>query len=304
MRERARVNLELRHLRIVRTIATSGTTTAAAAEIGITQSALSQQLIDLEERLAERLFQRTARRMVLTAFGERFLARARTVLDEAARMEAWLAQSKVVDPVPLRISTDNVLTLRWLPQVLARFRELHPNAGVRILRTPQAMNDLVAGRLDIAVTFPQKPPHPAIEMVALFDDEMVAVLPPGHALARKRVVSAADLDGADFLYHMELGRSALWRRFLEPQGIRFASETVIEQTEAIVELVSAGLGVSIVPRASVTRESESGTVILRPLSPKRRGYRIAWSAAVRRERGSPWVDEMVRLFREAGSGSA
>jgi LysR family transcriptional regulator, regulator for metE and metH len=295
------VHLELRHLRIVRSIATVGTSTAAAAEIGVTQSALSQQLLDLEDRLGAKLFERTARRMVPTAFGERFLAKARLVLDEAARMEAWLAERHAPTSPPLRISTDNVLTLRWLPGVLARFRDLHAGVPVRMLRTSKPMVDLAAGRLDIAVTFPQTPSQSGVEMIQLFDDEMVAVLPPGHPLTQKRVVTAKDLSGQDFFYHMEIERSVLYRVALEPAGVRFASQTVIDQPEAIIEMVRAGLGVSLLPRASVRRESDVGAVVVRPVSAKRGGYRIAWSAAVRRERGSPWVDEMLRLIRERGA---
>src|SRR5262249_35209838 len=115
---------------------------ARPGEIGVTQSALSQQLLDLEQRLGEPLFDRTARRMVPTAFGERFLEKARLVLDEAARMDAWLAGRTLGETIPLRVSTDNLLTLRWLPQVLARFRQLHPDVGLRILRTPDPLREL------------------------------------------------------------------------------------------------------------------------------------------------------------------
>ena len=288
---------ELRHLRMARAIAEVGTTTAAAGEIGVTQSALSQQLLDLEQRLGEPLFTRTARRMVSTAFGERFLEKARVVLDEAARMDAWLVGRKLGETVPFRVSTDNLLSLRWLPRVLARFRELHPDVGVRILRTPDPLRELVAGRLDLAITFPQDPPHAAIELTPLFDDEMVAVLPAGHPLAHKRVLSPADLTGQDLLYHVDLRRSTLYRRYLEPHGVRLASTTIIEYPDAILELVGAGLGLALLPRASVTGHRAAARVVTRPVSARRGGYRIRWSAAFNRERRSPWVDEAIRLVR-------
>jgi LysR family transcriptional regulator for metE and metH len=289
--------MDLRHLRMARAIAEVGTTTAAAGEIGVTQSALSQQLLDLEQRLGEPLFTRTPRRMVPTAFGERFLEKARAVLDEAAQMDAWLAGRKLGETVPFRVSTDNLLSLRWLPRVLARFRELHPDVGVRILRTPDPLRELVAGRLDLAITFPQDPPSAAIELTPLFDDEMVAVLPAGHPLAHKRVLSPADLTGQDLLYHVDLRRSTLYRRYLEPHGVRLASTTIIEYPDAILELVGAGLGLALLPRASVTDHRAAATVVTRPVSARRGGYRIGWSAAFNRERRSPWVDEAIRLIR-------
>src|SRR5262245_27787928 len=226
---------------MVRTIAEVGTTTAAAGETGVTQSALSQQLLELEARLGERLFDRTPRRMVPTPFGERFLERAGVVLDEAARLEGWLSGRKLGSMGPFRISTDNAFSLRWLPAVLARFRELHPDVGIRILRTTDPLRELVAGRLDLAITFPRRSPHPAIVLTPLLEDEMVAVLSPGHPLARKRFLVAEDLKGQDLLYHMDLRSSALYRRFLEPRGVRLASATVIEYPEAIPALVAVGL---------------------------------------------------------------
>ncbi|HEY2386433.1 MAG TPA: LysR family transcriptional regulator [Candidatus Binatia bacterium] len=300
----ADVDVELRHLRMVRTIARVGTATAAAGEIGVTQSALSQQLLDLESRLGERLFARTGRRMVPTAFGETFLARAEAVLDESSRLHGWLVGRKLGERELLRLSSDNVLSLHWLPRVLGRFRELHPGVGLRILRTANPMRELVAGRLDLAITYPQDPAHPRIAMVPLLEDEMVAVLPPRHPLARKRFLAPEDLAGQDFLYHMDVRSSALFRRFLEPRGVRLGSATVIEYPEAILELVRAGLGVSLLPRASVAGEHGPDAVVLRPLGARRGGYRIAWSAAFHRDRGSPWIDEAVRLIRSTGTAAA
>jgi len=290
------MDVELRHLRMARAIAEVGTTTGAAGEIGVTQSALSQQLLDLEQRLGEPLFTRTGRRMVPTAFGERFLDKARAVLDEAARLDTWLTGRKLGDTVPFRVSTDNLLSLHWLPQVLARFRQLHPDVGLRILRAPDPLRELALGRLDLAITFPRDSPHAAVEMTPLFDDEMVAVLPSGHPLARKRFLSPDDLNGQDFLYHMDLRRSTLYRRFLEPRAVRLASTTIIEYPDAILALVGAGLGLSVLPRASVTGYRGAAGIVTRPVSARRGGYRIAWCAAFHRDRRSPWVDEAVRLI--------
>lgn len=89
----------------------------------------------------------------------------------------------------------------------------------------------------------------------------------------------------------------LYRRFLAPAGVRPASITVIENPEAIVELVRAGLGISLLPRSSIARDAEVGAVVARPLLRRRGGYRIGWSAAVRRRRDAPWVDEILALLR-------
>lgn len=236
--------------------------------------------------------------MVPTAFGEHFLERAEPLLTESARLHSWLTGRKLGAVQTLHIATDSVLSLRWLPEVLARFRERYPEVALRFSRHKSPLEEISAGHLDAAITFPQPAPNRRIEMLPLFEDEMVAVLPDSHPLTHKKFVEAIDLHGADFIYHMDIRSSVLYKRYLSPRHVKLGSITVIEQPQTIVELVRTGLGISFLPRKAV--QDETG-VTLRRLTRNTRGFRIGWSAAVRKQRETPWVDELVRLIRAEGA---
>jgi LysR family transcriptional regulator for metE and metH len=289
-------DLEIRHLRFVRKIHECGTLTRAAGDLGITQSGLSQQLLLLEDRVGRSLFERTGRRMIPTEVGHRFLEHADSVLRELAVMEAYFRRLDVAHTGTLRISPDSLLCFPWLPGAMQRFREVYPGVGIQLRGERNLLSAIARKRLDIGLTFPREVP-PELEVVSLFDDEMLAVLPPQHPLTTKKLISVKDFEGADFLYHMELEGSVLQQRYLGPSGIRLGSFTLIEQPEAIVALVQAGLGVTLLPKWSVARQADAGEVVTRRLRAREREFRVRWAAVIRRGEDTSFVSEFLDLVR-------
>ena len=100
------MDLELRHLRLVAAVAECGSLTRAGAVLHLTQSALSHQLLDIEDRLGARLFHRLGRKMIPTPAGDRLLASARSVLAELGAAEEAIRAGMQPPSVPLRITTE------------------------------------------------------------------------------------------------------------------------------------------------------------------------------------------------------
>jgi LysR family transcriptional regulator, regulator for metE and metH len=146
-------HLELRHLRLVKAIARHGTMTRAAGELALTQSALSQQLLELEARLGVQLFLRTGRRMVATEAGEGLLIHGERILGEVAALDTWLDSLQHGEVGTLRVSTDSILSLRWLPGAMQRLRARYPRVSVQIGRHGDLLAELADGKLDIGITF-------------------------------------------------------------------------------------------------------------------------------------------------------
>src|SRR5262245_34154303 len=119
--------LEVRHLRLVEAIADEGSLTRAGLRLHLTQSALSHQLRDAEERLGVRLFDRVGRRLRLSAGGERLLSTARQVLAELARTEREIQASAPGRRALMRLTTQCNTVYHWLPPRLRRFERAHPN---------------------------------------------------------------------------------------------------------------------------------------------------------------------------------
>jgi LysR family transcriptional regulator for metE and metH len=136
------VDLDLRHLRLVQAIAACGSVTRAAERLNLTQSALSHQLRDIEDRLTTPLFTRLGNKMVLTPAGERVLSAAARVLDEVQRAEDDVRQLAQHGAGTIRVCAQCNTGYYWLPPLLARFEHKHPRVAVRIL--PEATRPVEA----------------------------------------------------------------------------------------------------------------------------------------------------------------
>src|SRR5919106_3962556 len=127
------VELEIRHLRLVRAVTSAGSLTGAGSILNLTQSALSHQLRDIESRLGTALFLRVGKRMMLTPAGERLLRSADEVLEAIERTEDSIRQLSGADRGVLRISTECYTCYHWLPPLLKMFNREHPRIEVRIV---------------------------------------------------------------------------------------------------------------------------------------------------------------------------
>ena len=115
------VKLEIRHLKLLAAVAEEGSVTEAGRRLHVTQSALSHQLRDAEEKLGAQLFMRLGRKMVLTAAGEKLLESAKRVLDELRTAETQIEGLNGATRGVIRVSTECYTCYHWLPPVLKRF---------------------------------------------------------------------------------------------------------------------------------------------------------------------------------------
>jgi LysR family transcriptional regulator, regulator for metE and metH len=280
------MTLEVRHLDLVRAIAEEGSVTRAGLRLHLTQSALSHQLRDAEERLGLRLFDRVGRRLQLSAAGERVLASARSVLAELSRVETELRGDAAKPREQIRLTTQCNTVYHWLPSRLRRFQRTHPDVELEVVAgaTDDPIPALTGGEIDLAIVH-RYTRDPRLRFVPLFRDEVVVVMRPAHRLARARFVAAADFASERLiLYSIPRESNLVFSEVLIPAGVSPKRVTHIQLTEAIVEMVKAGVGISVLPRWSVAPQLERGELIARPLT--RDGKYRAWSAAYR-SRGAP-----------------
>ncbi len=290
------MDLEIRHLMLVRAVAAAGTLTRAGVILHLTQSALSHQLQDIEGRLGTALFLRVGKRMVLTPAGEQILSSVDGVLTAMERTEEAVRHLAGARSAVLRLTTECYTCYHWLPPMLKRYRSAHPRVDVRIDAT--ATNDPVAylldGRLDVAIV--SDPVHDRrIIVQPLFDDEMVAIVEPRHALASKPYLRLEDFAGQTLLIYPPKEESTFYQRMLVPAGVAPSALQQIQLTEAIIELAKAGLGIAVLAAWAVAPHVKAGT--LRALPVTRQGYRRTWSAATLKDTAQlPHVREFIELL--------
>jgi LysR family transcriptional regulator for metE and metH len=272
-------SFETRDLRLVQAIAEAGGVTRAARLLHLSQSAVSHQLKDLEARLGLVLFEKRGRGIQMTEPGTRLLALSHDVLGSMLQLEGELRRESRGLPRALRISTQCQTAYYWLPQVMSAFTQRHPEIELRIL--PEAASDpagaLAAGQTDLAFLV-DRPTDRQLSAIALFEDEIVAVLYPSHPLARRRFIEGTDIEGESLILpDVPPSMREHVRRKLFPRGGKFSRSMRVPLTEVIIELVKARQGISLLPRWSVSPPIARGEVAAVRLT--RRGLVRSWFAA-------------------------
>lgn len=302
--------IEVRHLRLVQAIASEGTVTRAASRLHLSQSAVSHQLVDLERDLGARLFDRVGKRMVITPHGERLLEGAVRVLTDLGTLERELRDLSGERRAPIRVATSCYTSYHWIPAVLARFARSHPTTSIEIVleATRRCEEALQADEIDLAIST-DPPEGPTWSTEVLVEGELVCAVSPTHEVfARRRgkkdpVLKWGDLRRTTILVH-DIGpllskrledavRASWWKESGERLGSPFTLQK-IPLTEALVELVRAGVGAAIVDRWTVAPHARKDLVIL-PIVPRApRTFHAVFRRA--NPRGLP-LAELVALVR-------
>ena len=276
--------LEVRDLRLVIALASAGTTARAASLLHLTQSAVSRALLDLEQRLGARLFERTPRGLVVTAAGDRLLEGGRRLLGELAELEVRVA-APPAGPTRIRLVCECYTAYHWLPTALVEWRAMLPDLDVSLAveHTRDPVAALAAGAIDIALLTTASVPRP-LQSRPLFADEVVFVMAASHPLAARRTLTPADLCATTLVTSPTPVAERRW--FLssvfgrERPALRFE---LLPLTEAIIDVTRAGMGVAVLSEWIASPHLGRGDLVVRRLAsgPLRRPWRLAWRPAMR-----------------------
>jgi LysR family transcriptional regulator, regulator for metE and metH len=290
------MDLEIRHLRLVVAVAEQGSLTAAAEQLHLTQSALSHQLRDIEDRLRAPLFLRRNRRMTPTPAGQRLIEAGIAVLAQLERTESAVRDLGREKQGLLRVATECYTCYHWLPGVLREFGAKCPGVDVQIQleATSRPLPVLLAGKLDLALMLSPVRDR-RLSTTPLFRDELVVVVPARHRFAGQPYVHASQLADETMFNYSPREDSYVFTRLLTPAGISPRKLHQVQLTEAILELVRAGLGVSVLARWAVEpyldRRSLAGVRLTA------NGFYRTWIAVVPRAlAATPYVGEFLRLI--------
>lgn len=248
------LRLTLRQLQIFAAVARAGSTTAAAREIALSQSATSAALNELESLLGGKLFNRVGRRLVLNEHGRSMLPQARGLLESARAIESQFGKAGRSSAPQLRIAASTTIGNSVLPRVIAAYRRKADAAqiAVEIGNTRQVAKAVANFEVDLG--FIEGPTtEPQLKVVPWMADELVVACSPRHPIARahaarrgaRRKVSLQELRDATWLLREPgSGTREVVERVLQPQLHRLRTETDLGSAEAIMEAAAEGLGIT------------------------------------------------------------
>jgi LysR family transcriptional regulator for metE and metH len=261
------VVIELRHLKTLTALRDTGSLVDAADSLFLTQSALSHQLKDLEDRLECSLFVRKTKPPRFTSAGRRLLNLAEEVLPMVKSAERDIARLAGGEIGRLHICIECHSCFQWLIPCLDRYRtnwpevELDLSGGFSFAPLPA----LVRGDLDLVITS-DPVDLPGIIYVPLFSYEAMLALAKDHALALRTMILPGDLEKELLItYPVDRDRLDIFTRFLDPADVDPAAIRTAELTPMIIQLVASGRGVTCLPNWALTEYLEQGTVVSKKL---------------------------------------
>src|ERR1700744_129776 len=263
--------IELRHLRYFLAVAETLHLGRAAKKLGMAQPPLSQQIRRREEMLGAPLFERTTRGGTLTPAGSVLRERA---LSSLPRLADDLEQTRRVargEEGRLTVGFSGSVMFTELPMAIQAYRRAYPRVEVRLseMWTSQQLVALADGSIDVGFLRDGER-RPELEMTPLLREPFPVALPVGHRLQRQRRVDAASLEGEPFvLFARRMGNLAFDRTMRCCLDAGFQPTIVQEapQFPTLIRLVSAGLGISLVPACAATIAFPGA--IFRPIRSKR-----------------------------------
>jgi len=288
--------LSINHLQTVVAIEENhGNMTQASRKLNLSQSALSHRLQEAETRLGIQLFHRRNKKLFLSKSGRLLYTSAKSILNQLHKTEFDIERMMGGLEHVIRFSTSSYDCYHWYPKVLKEFSIEHPGIDIEIVAeaNQDPLYALRHGTIDLAITHLKSDPM-HFSSVEIMDDEMVAIVPADHPLAKKQFLQHEDFEDQVFITNatrtMEGREYELFFKHGEtlPKRILCAGHT-----DVVVNLVREKTGVSILTRWIMECYAPQRKVVQKRLGQK--GIFIKWYAVTRKN--TP-PSEKVFLFLE------
>src|SRR5262245_29365319 len=252
--------MDLRQLEILQTIAETGSFTACGRKLNVSQSAISRQILLLEEELGEPLFLRVGRQVRMTPAAEALVQLGKRVFQDVRDTVGGITDRTRTLKGTLRLVGGMTVCLYVFPPLLKHLKRVHPDLDIRltVAIAGRSVEEIRGGRVDAGLlTLPVE--ESDLVTVPVMREELLLVTMPTHPLAKKRKIVPADLSGQPFIL-FEAGSAT--RRVIDAFFVREKIEPTIvmdtENVEIIKAMVKTGLGISIAPYQAIAREVRAG----------------------------------------------
>ena len=252
--------MDLRQLEILQAIAETGSFTACGRKLHVSQSAISRQILLLEEELGEPLFLRVGRQVRMTPAAEALVQLGQRVfLDVRDTVGAITDRTRTLRGT-LRLAGGMTVCLYVFPPLLKYLKRVHPKLDIRltVATATRSVEEIRAGRVDAGLlTLPVD--ESDLVTVPVLREELLVLTMPTHPLAKKKTIQASDLSGQPFvLFEPGSATRGVIDAFFLTEKVEPTVMMDTENVEIIKAMVKTGLGIGIVPYQAIAREVRAG----------------------------------------------
>lgn len=258
--------MDIHHLKVFRAAARASSFTVAGQEIFLSQSTVSLHIKQLEDELGCALFIRSRKRVLLSEAGRALLPYVDRIFAELKNGELAAREFSTSRRGTIRLGTGDTPLIYLLPKVLTEFRRRYPLIEVLVSTdvTEVVLQQVLAQTLDLGITMSPAAALKSVDALPLFQEELVIILPAGHPLASKSVLSVEDVSGLAVISHLRgIALHTVQQEYFDRLGVRPRIVMELENIEAIKSLVRAGMGVSLVPSCTTVGPHGHGIVAKR-----------------------------------------
>jgi len=260
--------MQMESLKMYCDVVETGSFSRAAQINHVTQSAVSQQVRTLENRYHQKLLSRSARQVTPTALGERLFRGCKDVLARFQELELEMREHGTDIAGTTTVSTIYSVGLHELQSVQRQLLKMHPKVNLRLnyRRSDQVYDDVILGSAEIGiVAYPT--PRAGVDVLPFREDRLAVICPLTHPLAAKAKVSFSALSGVPFIgFDREAPTRKAIDKLLREKGVNITPAMEMDNVETIKRAVEMGLGVSILPIASVQHELAMKTLVAKPFA--------------------------------------
>ncbi|KAA0911346.1 LysR family transcriptional regulator [Pusillimonas sp. ANT_WB101] len=260
----------LRSIEVFLSVMENGTTQRAAELLYTTQPTISKTIARLESLLGVELFVRSGGRLKPTNYAFRLLREAELIQTELAGFERRVRQIKDDAEDGLWFEAVSTLSIAMVPRAIARLKQIHPDIKItfNISQTDQILLRAKKNLIDFGLLhFPTDTPYPGAQK--LNSSELVCIVPKGHFLTKKKMVTPQDLQPFPLVsYRASLPYTKLIESAFHEYGLRYEASITVNHSVALYSLVNAGYGAAIVDNFFAT-DGVFPNIERIPFSPKR-----------------------------------
>ena len=260
------MHITLRHLRIFEAVANCGSISRAAAELHLTQPAVSMQMKQLEEQIGLPLLEQVGKRMFLTEAGQELRGHARDIAARMVGLNAAMDQFRGLERGLLRLAVVSTANY-FLPRLIADFNRLHPGVRVslQVANREFVLSALADNGTDLAIT--GQPPD-SLDVVAqnFMDNPLVVIAAPGHPLALLPSIPLQRMVEETLVVRESgSGTRAAMERLFATHRLAYRAGCEFGTNEALKQAVRAGLGLGVVSLQTIELELQAGCLVVLPV---------------------------------------